>query len=89
MFRSGLVEGRNMVDKNTYRIFRHNATFNAPEFVAADGHGYTLHLDKAAAFPTLDNARWTQRIHFPDHHIDDERRCIEILIYGAIGTKGR
>jgi hypothetical protein len=56
-----------MVDKNTYRIFRHNATFNAPEFVAADGHSYTLHLDKAASFPTLDAAATTQRIHFPNH----------------------
>lgn len=54
---------------NGFKISRHNAIFSAPEYVSADGHGYTLHLDKAARFPTLDAAAWTQRLHFPGHLI--------------------
>jgi len=68
-----------MVDTNTYRIFRHNATFNAPEFVAADGHGYTLHLDKAASFPTLDAAADIMWIHFPFHMVTRTRGLIDVL----------
>jgi hypothetical protein len=60
-----------MVDKNSYRIFRHNAVFNAPEYVTADGHSYTLHLDKAATFPTLHAAAHTQRVLFPGHTITE------------------
>lgn len=77
----GAADKRNMTDKNPqngmeaemFRIFRYNATFSTPEYVTADGHGYTLRLDKAATFPTLYAAAWTQRLHFPGHTITGAR----------------
>ena len=60
------------MEANVLTISRYNAIFSSSEYVAADGHGYTLHLDKAATFPTLDAAAWTQRLHFPGHVVAGE-----------------
>lgn len=53
-------------------ITRFNSVHQCAEFVTADGHGFTLHADKAYHFPTFEAAR-LRLIHFPNAGITDVR----------------
>ena len=61
-----MCRSRSMTKENNMNVIsRWNFVFNCPEFLAANGHDFTLHLDKAMSFETFEGAARVQGLHFP------------------------
>jgi hypothetical protein len=59
--------------QNTVFSNSEGVIFSVSEYVTKNGYGHTLHLDKAAKFPTLEAAAHTQKLHFKNHVITEVR----------------